>query len=70
MFGDFNLEDFYIFNKLKPCSIRSLLINYIKMFNLVKSDAFNHLFKVENQHQNVDSTLFLRIQDIDVYCYR
>ena len=40
------------------------------MFNLTKSETLNHLFEVENQPQNVDSTPFLRIECIDVYCYR
>jgi len=40
------------------------------MFNHIKSEAFNHLFEVENHLQNVDSTPFLRIKSIDVYCYR
>ena len=70
MFADFNLEDFFIFIKLKPCSIRSLLIIYIKMFNLLKSEHINDFLKVENQLIIVDSTLFLRIETIDVYCYR
>jgi len=39
------------------------------MFNLLNSEAFNHHFEVENHLQNVDSTLFLRIKNIDVYCY-
>lgn len=40
------------------------------MFNLLKSETFNHLFEVENQSEIVDSALFLRIQNIDVDCYR
>jgi hypothetical protein len=70
MFGDFNLEDFFIFIKFNPYSIRSLLIIYIKMLNLLQSETRNHLGKVENPLQNVDSTPFLRIKSIDVYCYR
>jgi len=40
------------------------------MFNLLNFETLNHLFEVENHLQNVDSTLFLRIKSIDVYCYR
>ncbi len=70
MFGDFNLEDFFIFINYKSYSIHSLLIIYVNMFNLLKSETLNHLFKVENQLIIVDRTLFLRIECIDVYCYR
>ena len=70
MFGDFNLEDFFIFIKLKPCSTRSLLINYIKMFNLLKSGVLGQPYTVENRAKHVDSTLFLRFKSIDVYCYK
>ena len=37
------------------------------MFNLLKSKTLNHPFKFENQLKIVDSTLFLRIECIDVY---
>jgi hypothetical protein len=40
------------------------------MFNLLKSETLNPIFEVDNHLRNVDSTLFLRIKSIDVYCYR
>ena len=70
MFRNYNLEDFFIFIKLNPYLTRSLLIIYIKMFNPLKSEIFTLPFEVDNQLQNVDSTLFLRIKSIDIYCYK
>ena len=70
MFGDFNLEDFFIFINCKSCSIRSLLIIYINMFNLLKSGVSDQACTVENRADDVDSTSFLRFKSIGVYCYR
>jgi hypothetical protein len=70
MFGDYNLEDFFIFTKYKPCLTHSLLIIYIKMFKLMQSEVFIHFFDVDNHRRNVDSTRILRFQSIDVYCYK
>ena len=40
------------------------------MFKLAEIETLKHNFKVENHSGNVDSTLFLRFQNIDVDCYR
>ena len=70
MFGNYNLEDFFIYFKLKSYSMHSLLIIYVKMFILLISETLNPFFKVENHLRIVDSTLFLRIIRIDICRYR
>jgi len=70
MFRDFNLEDFYIFIKLKTYSIRLLLISYVKMFIPLKFQVRQNRMIVENRLEIVDSSWFLRFQSIDMYCYK
>ena len=40
------------------------------MFIVLKISTFNHLTTVENHLKDVDNTWFLRIQSIDMYCYK
>jgi len=70
MFCNYNLEDFFILIKLKSCLTHSLLIIYVKMFKLLKSETLNPIFDVENHIRDIDSTLFFIIKRIDVYCYK